>query len=183
MCKTNTPWLLTVSLPPPSLQNNIADADRLVSTLKAALQTDDAIYIDLKVLKKLPDLLRKSDFNIQCILFKNRRQWLCLTSELPTTCGRSPAWRLILEHHGSCCACWIWPTVDILAESGFDNPQLAVGPDILSRIHFTETAGGLAGLNDLIIGSLNRAIDSCMPIAAGLSRKTSMPWPWPAIRP
>ena len=50
----------------------------------------------------------------------------------------------------------------ILSETGFDNPQLAIGPDILTRIHYTETAGGLAKLNDLIIDGLNRAIeDAC----------------------
>jgi uncharacterized 2Fe-2S/4Fe-4S cluster protein (DUF4445 family) len=53
-----------------------------------------------------------------------------------------------------------------LAESGFDNPQLTVGPDILARIHFTETPGGLAKLNDLIIGGLNQAIrDICQSSA------------------
>ena len=49
-----------------------------------------------------------------------------------------------------------------LAESGFDNPQLAVGPDILVRIHFAGTADGLARLNELIISGLNQAIqDLC----------------------
>jgi uncharacterized 2Fe-2S/4Fe-4S cluster protein (DUF4445 family) len=43
-----------------------------------------------------------------------------------------------------------------------DNPQLAIGPDILSRIHFTESSGGLTKLNDLIITGLNQAImDLC----------------------
>jgi uncharacterized 2Fe-2S/4Fe-4S cluster protein (DUF4445 family) len=46
-----------------------------------------------------------------------------------------------------------------LAETGFDNPQLAVGPDILTRINFAETANGLAELNGLVIGGLNRAIE------------------------
>jgi uncharacterized 2Fe-2S/4Fe-4S cluster protein (DUF4445 family) len=45
-----------------------------------------------------------------------------------------------------------------LAESGFDNPQLTVGPDILTRIHFTESPDGLTRLNDLIITGLNKAI-------------------------
>jgi len=49
-----------------------------------------------------------------------------------------------------------------LAESGFDNPQLTVGPDILTRIHFTESSDGLTKLNDLIITGLNKAVkDLC----------------------
>jgi hypothetical protein len=75
MCKKVTPWLLSVSLPPPSLQNNIADADRLIAALKNALQTDDAIHIDFDLLKILPDRLRKSDFSLRCILFRDRHRW------------------------------------------------------------------------------------------------------------
>jgi hypothetical protein len=30
-----------------------------------------------------------------------------------------------------------------LGESVFDNPQTAVGPDVLARIHHVETPGGL----------------------------------------
>jgi uncharacterized 2Fe-2S/4Fe-4S cluster protein (DUF4445 family) len=160
MYKKNTPWLRTVSLPPPSLQNNIADADRLISTLKAVLQTDDAIYIDLKAVKKLPDLLRKSDFNIQCILFKNRRQWSVL--DIRGADDLRPVAGLAVDLGTSRVMLRLLDLADgqILAESGFDNPQLAVGPDILTRIHFTESAGGLAELNELIIGSLNHAIDA-----------------------
>ena len=46
-----------------------------------------------------------------------------------------------------------------LGESSFDNPQMAFGPDILSRIHHADTPGGLDELNRLIIDGLNRRID------------------------
>jgi uncharacterized 2Fe-2S/4Fe-4S cluster protein (DUF4445 family) len=50
----------------------------------------------------------------------------------------------------------------ILAESGFDNPQLAIGPDILTRIHFADSSDGLTKLNDLIVTGLNNAVkDLC----------------------
>ncbi|MGD8889800.1 MAG: ASKHA domain-containing protein, partial [Desulfobacterales bacterium] len=44
------------------------------------------------------------------------------------------------------------------AESAFDNPQDAVGPDILARIHYADQAEGLKRLNELIISGLNREI-------------------------
>jgi len=47
-----------------------------------------------------------------------------------------------------------------LAETAFDNPQLSVGADILTRIHHTDTTGGLAHLQELIIAGLNRHIIS-----------------------
>jgi len=159
MSKKNSLWLKTVSLPPPSLQNNIGDADRLAAELKIALRTDDAVHIDLTVLKKLPELLRKSDFKIQCVLFKDRRQWSVL--DVRTGGSPQPAAGLAVDLGTSRVALRLLDLADhrTLAESGFDNPQLAIGPDILTRINFAETAGGLAELNGIIIGGLNRAIE------------------------
>jgi uncharacterized 2Fe-2S/4Fe-4S cluster protein (DUF4445 family) len=56
-------------------------------------------------------------------------------------------------------------TGQIIDESSFDNPQLSIGPDILTRIHFADQEGGLERLNQLIIHGLNSMIaelcDSC----------------------
>ena len=68
---TDSPWVRTVRLTKPTLQDNTADTDRLISALKTDLQTD-AVHIDLDLLKKLPDLLRKWEYNVRCILFKDR---------------------------------------------------------------------------------------------------------------
>ncbi len=159
MSKKDTPWLVTVSLPPPSLQNNMADADRLIAALKNALQTDAAIHVDFELLKELPDRLRKCEFHLRCILFKDRHRWLVVG--IASAGDIRPAAGLAVDLGTSRVALRLLDLADgrTLAEYGFDNPQLAVGPDILTRIHFTETPGGLAQLNDLIIDGLNRAIE------------------------
>jgi len=158
MRKHDSPWLHTVSLSPPSLQNNIADADRLIAALKTALQTDDAIHIEFDLLKTLPDRLRQSDFSLRCILFRDRQRWRVVGIE--SAADVQPAAGLAVDLGTSRVALRLLDLADgrTLAESGFDNPQLAVGPDILARIHFAEASGGLARLNELIIGGLNRAI-------------------------
>ena len=69
MKKYLSPWVKTVSLNPPTLEDNTADADRLVATLKQNLQTDH-IDIDLDLLKQLPELLRKWEYKVRCILLK-----------------------------------------------------------------------------------------------------------------
>jgi hypothetical protein len=69
-----SPWITTVSLAPPSLQDNTADTDRLISALKTSLQTDAAIRIDLDPIKGLPDILRQNNFRVRCILFKVGRR-------------------------------------------------------------------------------------------------------------
>ena len=68
MNENNTGWIRHVSITPPTLQNNTADADRLIGELKTQLNTD-AVDIDLYLLKRLPDLLRKCKYNVDCILF------------------------------------------------------------------------------------------------------------------
>jgi uncharacterized 2Fe-2S/4Fe-4S cluster protein (DUF4445 family) len=152
-----TPWIQIVQLDKPSLKNNTADAERLLQALRSQLKIA-TVDIDLSVLKTLPKILRDHDFNIRCVLFKEKHQWvltdiqdardtqLCagLAIDLGTT-------RVVLR------------LVDLasgrpLTESAFDNPQETIGPDVLSRIHFAEKKDGLGHLNDLIVNGLNSAI-------------------------
>ena len=157
MHKNQARWVQTVTLTPPSLKDNTADADRLVQALKSRLDTP-AIAIDPDLLKVLPTVLRESTFKVHCIVFKERHQWVLtgitdakeatpiagLAIDLGTT---RVVLRLIDLAGGS-----------NLAESAFDNPQDAIGPDILARIHFAEKENGLKKLNTLIINGLNNAI-------------------------
>jgi uncharacterized 2Fe-2S/4Fe-4S cluster protein (DUF4445 family) len=46
-------------------------------------------------------------------------------------------------------------TCAVLGESGFDNPQCAVAPDVLARAHHAERPGGLEELRGLIAAGLN----------------------------
>jgi len=149
-------WIKKVSVTPPSLKDNTADTDRLENALKAVLNAEIA-GIDLMLSGKLPELLRKNDFNLRCILFKDHKKW-CLAGitenddkivaglavDLGTT---TVVLRLIDLSTGLA-----------LAESSFNNPQISIGPDILTRLHFAEKENGLYELNRLIIDGLNRAI-------------------------
>ena len=46
----------------------------------------------------------------------------------------------------------------LLGESAFDNPQIDIGPDILTRIHYADRPGGLQHLQQLICEAVNRQI-------------------------
>ena len=88
MKEKSSPWIKIISLNPPSLQDNTADADRLIAALKTDLQTDH-VDVDLDLLKKLPDLLRKWDYRARCIVFKDRRRWLLTGITDAADTGRS----------------------------------------------------------------------------------------------
>ena len=62
MNHSDSSWVRTVTLVKPTLQDNTADTDRLISALKTDLQTD-ALHVDLNLLKELPEILRKMQYN------------------------------------------------------------------------------------------------------------------------
>ena len=159
MPTTDTPWIKIVSLDPPSLQDNTADADRLIAALKADLQADH-VDIDLDLLKQLPALLRKWEYRVGCILFKDRHRWL-LTG-ITDAADATPIAGLAIDLGTTRVVLRLIDLITgrTLAEYAFDNPQEAVGPDILARIHYAEQDGGLDRLHELIITGLNHAITS-----------------------
>jgi len=157
MTTTDSPWIKIISLDPPSLQDNTADADRLISSLKANIQSAE-IDVDLDLLKQLPALLRKWQYQVRCIVFKDRHRWLL--TDITAAADTTPVAGLAIDLGTTRV---VLRLVDLstgrtLAESAFDNPQDAVGPDILARIHYAEKDGGLDRLNELIVHGLNRAI-------------------------
>jgi uncharacterized 2Fe-2S/4Fe-4S cluster protein (DUF4445 family) len=159
---------------PPSLNNNTADAQRLEKCLLNELSTD-YIRIPLPVLKKLPSNLRSWEFKAKAVLFKDRCSWI-LVDLLNPLSNRSVlgaavdigTTRIVVS------------LIDLetgfeIGQKGFDNPQAAIGPDVLARIHysnqklgqksgqkldqkFSQTMDqntGLEELNSLVIDSVN----------------------------
>ncbi len=155
---TQTPdnrWVKAVSLPPPSLGDNTADADRLETALKKALGTR-TVQIDLDLLKQLPDRLREWRYRATAVLFKDAGgAGLLVHLAAPETpdalCGLAVdlgTTRVVLRIIDLA-------TGDQRAESVFDNPQIPLGPDVLARIHHVETPGGLNQLHRLIVDGIN----------------------------
>ncbi len=151
-------WVKQVTLPPPSLGDNTADADRLAAVLQKSLGVR-TVHMDLALLKQLPARLREWNFRTTAVLFKdgsgngilvhltapNGADTLCgLAVDLGTT-------RVVLR------------IIDLstgahMGESVFDNPQIAIGPDVLARIHHVEKPDGLKQLNQLIVDGINDAL-------------------------
>jgi uncharacterized 2Fe-2S/4Fe-4S cluster protein (DUF4445 family) len=150
-------WTQTLSLSSPTLQDNTSDADRLTYALKKKLNTD-SVDMDLSILKQLPFLLRKWNYSVRCILIKDRNRWIVTgltegssphaVSGLAVDLGTS---RVVLRMIDL-------STGNSLSELAFDNPQLAVGPDVLSRVHSCDQPGGLEKLNRQIVDGLNQHI-------------------------
>ncbi|MGD9288051.1 MAG: hypothetical protein PVG74_10610, partial [Desulfobacterales bacterium] len=128
---TKSPWVRLIHLSKPTLQDNTGDTDRLISALKSDLKTD-AIHIDLDLMKELPVILRKSDYKIRCILFKDQHRWLVAGITADADTGTAAGLAVDLGTSRVVLRLLDLSEERVLGESGFDNPQLAVGPDILT---------------------------------------------------
>jgi uncharacterized 2Fe-2S/4Fe-4S cluster protein (DUF4445 family) len=156
-----SPWVLTLALAPPSLADNTADADRLAAALRAELKAE-AVAIDLALLARLPGILRRSGYRVRCSVWREPGRWV-LTGVEPADTPR-PACGLAVDLGTSRVALLLLDLCSgrTLAEGAFDNPQIAAGPDVLTRIHHAESAGGRQELKGLILAGLNAAIaDLC----------------------
>ena len=148
-------WVKTVTLSPPSLGDNTADADRLEAALKKSLGTR-AVHMDLDLLKQLPARLREWNYRATTVLFKESGNKGTLVHLAAPEAG-DPLCGLAVDLGTTRVVLRIidLATGDHLNEWVFDNPQIAVGPDVLARIHHVEKPDGLSQLNRLIVNGIN----------------------------
>jgi uncharacterized 2Fe-2S/4Fe-4S cluster protein (DUF4445 family) len=153
-----TNWVQTVKLDPPSLDNNIADTERLLGSLKDKLGSDH-IHIPISLQRTLPEILRQHGYHVDCILFQDRNRWVL--AGIAQVGGNEPMAGLAVDLGTTSVVARLIDLVtgDVIGEESFDNPQIHVGPDILTRIHYADQEGGLDYLNKLIIDDLNQSIE------------------------
>ena len=151
-------WVKDISLSLPSLEDNTADTERLISALKNELQTD-YVDIDLDIVKTLPVLLREANYKVRCVLFKDRETWRVIGVKKTGDCSMCIGIAVDLGTTTVVLRFLDLVTGNSMAESSIDNPQISIGPDILTRIHIAENNSGLKQLNGLIIDGLNNSIE------------------------
>ena len=125
-------WVRVLDLQPPSMEDNTGDADRLLRALRSELRVED-ISLDLELLQSLPDRLRQGGFKVQCTLFSAGRGCV-LTGVDPGPSAPSPL-GLAIDLGTTRFVLQILDLTSgqILARKSFDNPQISIGPDILTR--------------------------------------------------
>jgi len=137
----NKPWIkrLILKITPPDLKDNTADVDRLVKVIKKALSTES---------------VRNCDYNVCAILFEGPNGWH-LIDIVPSRDGES-IYGLAVDLGSSTVVIRLLDLISLKTkdEMSFHNPQIEIGTDILTRIHFAAQEGGLAKLQGLIIERL-----------------------------
>ncbi|MDY6905819.1 MAG: ASKHA domain-containing protein [Thermodesulfobacteriota bacterium] len=159
MSHQNKTWVEHVTLSPPSLNDNTADADRLINVLRQQIKVPH-ISMDLALTRSLPDHLREWNYSARCILFEDGNNTLLVGVTDPATDTVAAGMAIDLGTTRVVVRLIDLETTETLAESSFENPQTAVGDDILTRIHSADTPEGLKKLNRLIIDGINHMAEA-----------------------
>ncbi len=152
-------WIKTIipEIIPPSLEDNTADVDRLIKGIKKGLQTE-VVSVDFSLVKKLPHLLSKYDYQVEAIVFKAQHGWRLIDILGNQTENRIYALAIDLGSSTVVVRLLDLASHEIKDETSFHNPQIEIGADILTRIHYTAQEGGLEELQGLVIERLNKEI-------------------------
>jgi uncharacterized 2Fe-2S/4Fe-4S cluster protein (DUF4445 family) len=169
MSEKNPGWVVQAAAPPPSLKDNRADTDRFLDALKPILKTD-RIFCDLSLIRHLPDQLRRWSYQARCVCFKDQEKWELIG--VKDIGDPSPFLGVAIDIGTTRMALDLMDleTGQTLAETTLDNPQIAIGPDILARIHFAGQNGGPNTLSRMVIDALNKTTKDLCKVA-GVSKE------------
>jgi uncharacterized 2Fe-2S/4Fe-4S cluster protein (DUF4445 family) len=149
--------VLNIRLAPPTLKDNTADAERVLGALRQRV-AGGRVRADNALLAFLPAMLRDSQYALRCILCPDQEDWqLCGVTALDDP---DPILGLAVDLGTTRI---VFSLIDLqtgkeLEEGAFDNPQIEVGPDVLTRIHYADRPGGLQHLNRVVVAALNRQV-------------------------
>jgi len=152
-----------VRLPPPSLSDLQADAERLRETLKRQHGVD-CRTIDIEVLRDLSARLRSWNWRAQASVRGDElvaiSPWSARQLGLAVDLGTTKIAGYLMDLSNG----------QTLAAKGIMNPQIAYGEDVITRIARTrESPAEAARLQELAVGALNRlAADLCAEVGAEL---------------
>jgi len=157
---------LYVELPPPTLKDNISDLSRLLRGLKKRYNLRN-ISVDLDIVRKLPQMLRDSDWKVTATTLvtttKPDKRWTKLINiepgdtrdkhyslafDIGTTGVRG---QLLDLNRGK-----------VRAEGLDYNGQISYGEDVISRIAYCQKPGGLRKLQQAIVATINGIISKLL---------------------
>ncbi|MFZ5565008.1 MAG: [Fe-S]-binding protein, partial [Thermodesulfobacteriota bacterium] len=125
-------WVQHIALTPPSLRDNTADADRLLTVLRHRMGAD-AVVVDIDLLRRLPHHLRQWDYQARCVLFSDGFQTFLVDVADPRSSSACAGLAVDLGTTRVVARLIDLETTAVLAETSFENPQTGVGDDILTR--------------------------------------------------
>ena len=150
-----------LELPEPTALDNLPDITRLISYLNLKHE-EHRLEVDLSVIRKISDIIRKEDFKITATLVRPVRdvgRSRIINVESGDTTQKSYAIAMDIGTTTIYGQIIDLNTGGVLAEHGEFNGQISYGEDVISRIVFAEKPGGLEELNEVVIKTVNKILN------------------------
>jgi uncharacterized 2Fe-2S/4Fe-4S cluster protein (DUF4445 family) len=118
----------------------------------------EPVKIPLYVLRKLPYELRKKNFKIWTVLGKKEKEWeiLEISSE-----PLEKALGIAIDLGSTTIAFYVYDFLkkEVLQKFSIVNPQVVVGEDILTRLHFARKEENLKYLQKITVDAINKELE------------------------
>ncbi|MEZ0344625.1 MAG: ASKHA domain-containing protein [Caldimicrobium sp.] len=141
---------LYLELPPPNIEDNTPDLERLLFALKQKGIKDP--YIPYHLLKKLPYVLREKDFKVTLTYFEDPRNQRIYIVDIEGGKKEESPLGIAMDLGTTTLQLELVDLVsgETLAYTSDYNPQISYGEDVISRIEFTRKKDGLKLLSERV---------------------------------
>lgn len=146
----NDMQVISLTMGIPSLDDTMPDTERLTRAIKELAGAEE-VEIVYDVLTKLPDVLRETDFKVQCVISKNEKKVIVydifsmdshiVIGGLAIDIGTTTVSALLIDMR----------TGVIIAKASAGNGQIRYGADVINRIIESARAGGQKKLQRAVI--------------------------------
>ncbi len=154
---------LYLELPPPTLEDNISDIQRVIRGIKQVLPDPrEPSYDHPELLMHLPQALRESDWKVTLLLLRGKfkgETFRIIDVEPGDTTGR--LFGLAVDIGTTTCSAVLIDlnTGKVIAEASSYNEQITYGEDVISRMIYAGRPGGLKTLQEKVIRTINNIIE------------------------
>ena len=159
---------LELELDPPSPEDMLPDNERLQKAVQLALDSSK-VWLSFSALQKLPSILRKSDFRIQCILCR-KPEGILVMDVMPA--GSKTVMTGIAVDIGTTTVSALLAdleTGEILAKAAAGNRQFRYGADVIHRMIEAARPSGSRKLQEAILE------ETLLPLFQRLCKEASVP--------
>ena len=152
-----------LKIPPPTLSDNISDMQRLMRALKNANPDSlEPSYDHPELIHELPLVLREANWDVTVILLHGKGTTepdRIIAVEAGDTTDR--LYGLAVDIGTTTCGGVLIDlnTGEIVADGSGYNAQIGYGEDVISRMIYSQRPGGLKGLQEKVIYTINNIIE------------------------
>jgi len=142
-----------VELKEPTLSDIKPDLERLLEAVEERLGIRGVLEFDFNVLRKLPEILRSSKWNVTAVLWSNR----LIDVEPGDTTNEIFGMAVDIGTSKIVCHLVDLKSGETLAVGSMENPQILYGEDVISRIAYASSSNhNLDSLQKLVVDGINK---------------------------